>query len=155
MHTNTRTMSTLHESAVQDPLARLSPRERQVFDLIAIGVKPSVIGPRMGISVKTVATVRVRIFHKLAIKTNADIVHLHIGEALLAAKDHTLIAAAMTAGVATWKPFDLLGAGEICVAGLRYVAHLDAAGVPELHDHVRRALTAALEWERTQKERAA
>lgn len=144
-------MSTIAEQAAalraQDPLAKLSPRERQVFDLIAAGNKPARIAAALEVTVRTLSTYRARIFHKLNVRSTAEIVRLHIGAVLTASEDRTLVAAALTAGVAVWKPFELAGVDELCIAGLRYATHLDSAGVPELHDHSRRALGAALEWE--------
>lgn len=144
-------MPTLHESAAalraQDPLAKLSPRERQVFDLIAAGNKPAKIASALEVTVRTLSTYRARMFRKLNVRSTAEIVRLHVGAVLTASEDRTLVAAALIAGVAAWKPFELAGVGELCIAGMRYATHLDSAGVPELHDHSRRALVAALEWD--------
>lgn len=152
-------MTTLHESAAalraHDPLAILSTLERQVFDLVADGVPRAEIARRLNLPVRTIHYQRARVLRQLGLKSNAEIIRLRDRAALELAKDHALIAAALTAGVAAWKPFELAGVGEVAVAGLRHAVHLDASGVPELHDYLRRALTAALEWERSHKRSAA
>lgn len=139
----------------QDPLAILSALERQVFDLVADGVPRAQIARRLNLPVRTIHYRRARVLRQLGLKSNADIIRLRDRAALELAKDHALIAAALTAGVAAWKPFELAGVGEVAVAGLRHAVHLDATGVPELNDHLRRALTAALEWQQSHKRSAA
>lgn len=150
-------MSTITEQAAalraQDPLAELSARERHVFDLVALGLPPTRIAERLGLSIKTISTYRARLYKKLNVRSTAEIVRIHIGEALVVSADHALFAAALTAGVAAWKPFDLPGVGEIVVDGLRYATHIDMAGVPELHELLRCKLKTALE--RSKMERAA
>ena len=51
----------------KDPLARLSPREREVMQLVVEGKSSAEIAGDLSLSVKTVETYRSRIFHKLEI----------------------------------------------------------------------------------------
>lgn len=60
----------------QDPRAVLSARERQVLDLIAIGIPNRETARQLCISVRTVETHRANGMEKLALKTNADVVRL-------------------------------------------------------------------------------
>ena len=121
-------------------LASLSPREREVFDLIASGAHASEIAQRLHLSVKTVSTHREHILEKLNLRGTADIARLHAEEELAMRRDHTLLAAAMVAGVARWERLDNR-VGEVCVGALRYFSHLDAYGVPVLHQLVRDVIT--------------
>jgi DNA-binding CsgD family transcriptional regulator len=59
-----------------DGLQRLSPREREVFDLVVWGSSNKQIGARLDISTKTVETHRGHINRKLRVHTSADIVRL-------------------------------------------------------------------------------
>jgi len=74
-------------------LAVLSPREREVFELIVLGYTQREIGAKLHVSVKTVETHRAHIADKLGCRTRAE-----------------LVAYAITAGVLL-KP-DLCHAGE-------------------------------------------
>lgn len=58
----------------KNPLAVLSPREREVLALLAQGYSQPEIAPRLRISVKTVETYRARISEKLDLKTRAELV---------------------------------------------------------------------------------
>lgn len=59
-----------------DPLAALTRRERQVFDLTLTGATSSEIGKELSISARTVETHRGRILHKLHARTTLDLVRL-------------------------------------------------------------------------------
>lgn len=61
-------------NAPENPLAILSPREREVLALLAQGYSQPEIAPRLRISVKTVETYRARISEKLELKTRAELV---------------------------------------------------------------------------------
>lgn len=75
----------LHASG--DPLAapheRLSPREFEVFLLLASGLTVSQIGERLGVSVNTVSTHRQRILLKMDMAHNAAIIHYAIQHGLI------------------------------------------------------------------------
>lgn len=70
-------VSVLHESATalraQDRLAKLAPRERQVFDLIGAGYKTHAIADVLGLSERTIDCYRRNIRDKLRIATAADL----------------------------------------------------------------------------------
>lgn len=57
----------LNSRGEKDPLARLSPREREVMQLVVEGKSSAEIAGDLLLSVKTVETYRSRIFHKLEI----------------------------------------------------------------------------------------
>jgi two-component system, NarL family, response regulator NreC len=59
-----------------DPLARLTRREREVFDLTLTGATSGEIGKKLSISARTVETHRGRILHKLDARTTLDLVRL-------------------------------------------------------------------------------
>lgn len=132
----------------------LSKRERQVFELIADGVGPSDIASRLCLSVKTISTYRARIMEKLGARSNAALATLRAQERLDVAADHTLVAAAICAGIARWDPIESTPAGELIVAGLRYWTVVDDAGVPTLNDILRAELRKHLERSRTAMPRA-
>jgi DNA-binding NarL/FixJ family response regulator len=55
-------------AALDDPVARLSSRERQVLQLIAEGKSVSDIAVSLSVSPRTVETYRARMMEKLAIR---------------------------------------------------------------------------------------
>jgi DNA-binding NarL/FixJ family response regulator len=57
----------------EDPVARLSPRERQVLHLIAAGKSVAEVGQTLSLSPRTVETYRARMMEKLGIH---DLPHL-------------------------------------------------------------------------------
>jgi two-component system response regulator NreC len=59
-----------------DPLATLTRREREVFDLTLTGATSGEIGKQLFISARTVETHRARILHKLHARTTLDLVRL-------------------------------------------------------------------------------
>jgi len=59
-----------------DPLALLTRREREVFDLTLTGATSGEIGKQLGISARTVETHRARILQKLHVRTTLDLVRL-------------------------------------------------------------------------------
>jgi DNA-binding NarL/FixJ family response regulator len=61
----------------------VSPRERQVLELIARGHTNREIGARLSLSVKTVETHRARLGDKLGLHTRADLVRLALDLGLL------------------------------------------------------------------------
>jgi DNA-binding NarL/FixJ family response regulator len=64
-----------HEALAPDnPLARLTDRELEVFDLIGRGQSTVAIAERLGVSIKTVETYRSNIKTKLGLKDAADLI---------------------------------------------------------------------------------
>lgn len=64
-------------------LSRLSPRERQVFRHMALGLSPREISEHMGISHKTVETHRSNLLKKLGLHKMTDLIRLAIREGLI------------------------------------------------------------------------
>lgn len=58
------------------PLARLSPRERQVFDMIGRGQSTKGIARALGLSIKTIETYRAKLKEKLRLNTGTEL-HRH------------------------------------------------------------------------------
>ena len=75
-----------HEArvALEEKVKSLTPREREVFVLVAQGLPNKVIGARLGASEKTIKTHRHRVMDKMAAGSLADLVrmaeHLHLSE---------------------------------------------------------------------------
>ena len=65
-------------------LARLSPREREVFCLVARGDTSRELAEKLGVSCKSVETYRARFMMKLCLRTRADIVSYAIADGVLA-----------------------------------------------------------------------
>lgn len=61
-------------AAANDVLAPLSPREREVFALLAEGLSQRQIAEQFRVSVKTVETYRTRIGHKLGLRSRAELI---------------------------------------------------------------------------------
>lgn len=55
-------------------LGQLSPREREIFSLVAQGFTNQEIAERIGISIKSVETYRARVMDKLGLRSRADLV---------------------------------------------------------------------------------
>jgi len=68
----------VHHSAPDDPLERLSSRERQVLQLLAEGHSVSLIAAMLSLSPKTVETYRARMMEKLGIYELAGLVRFAI-----------------------------------------------------------------------------
>lgn len=56
-------------------LDSLTPRERQVLDLVVAGLLNKTIGDRLGISIKTVELHRSRVMQKMGARSFADLMH--------------------------------------------------------------------------------
>jgi DNA-binding NarL/FixJ family response regulator len=69
----TRDSHPIHEHS---PIERLSPRERQILQLVAEGGSSAEIGRALGLSPKTVDTYRSRLMAKLGVKNLAGLVKL-------------------------------------------------------------------------------
>lgn len=61
---------------LQQRLAQLTPREREVMDYVVQGHSSKAIGRQLGISPKTVDIHRARILHKLGASSVANLIHL-------------------------------------------------------------------------------
>ena len=61
-----------------DPVARLSPRQREVLQLLAEGKTAREIGELLGISARTVETHKYELMTTAGIKTSAELVHFAI-----------------------------------------------------------------------------
>lgn len=70
-------------SRMQNPLDRLSPREREVLQLVVEGRSNVVIGNLLSLSTKTVETYRSRLMKKLGIKNMPDLVKFAIKHGII------------------------------------------------------------------------
>jgi PAS domain S-box-containing protein len=70
-------------AAAADALTGLSPRERQVFCLVARGHTSRQIAERLALSPKSVETYRARFTQKLALRTRADVLRYALEHDLL------------------------------------------------------------------------
>lgn len=73
------------ESAQTDPLALLSPREREVLALTAGGYSSTEIGEQLHLSHKTVETYRQRLMDKLNLHHRSELVRFALARGLLVA----------------------------------------------------------------------
>jgi DNA-binding NarL/FixJ family response regulator len=64
-------------------LAVLTPRERQVFELVARGVTHREIAEQLGIGKKSVDTYRARLYQKLGINSRAELVEIALQDGVL------------------------------------------------------------------------
>lgn len=65
------------------PHEAFSDREFRVFQLIINGNKPTQIANELALSVKTISTYRTRIFEKMAMKSDSELIRYAIKEGLL------------------------------------------------------------------------
>lgn len=65
-----------------DPLSPLSPREREIFHLLAGGMQNSAIAKQLYISPRTVETHRARVVRKLGLHSNAELIRYAIKNGL-------------------------------------------------------------------------
>jgi len=70
------------DAAAKSPLARLSPREREVLQLVVEGKSSAEIADTLSLSVKTVETYRTRLMHKLHISDLPGLVKFAIQHGL-------------------------------------------------------------------------
>ncbi len=66
------------ERASQDPIARLTPRQREILQLIAEGSSTKEIAVKLGLSAKTVETHRAQLMSRLQIQNVAGLVRYAI-----------------------------------------------------------------------------
>lgn len=79
-------VSTLKDHMTSGPkpsLPSLSPREREVFQLVAEGLRTKEIAARLGIGSKTVDTHRARLMKKLGCSSTAELVRIGLREGLV------------------------------------------------------------------------
>jgi RNA polymerase sigma factor (sigma-70 family) len=67
----------------RDALSVLTPREREVFELVVQGLTSAQIGERLGTSPRTIETHRIRILHKLHAKSVLDLARIAARTGLL------------------------------------------------------------------------
>jgi DNA-binding NarL/FixJ family response regulator len=67
-----------HHEPTHDTSAALTPREREVVQLLAEGKSNKNAAANLGISVKTVEVHRTNVMHKLGLKTITEVVHYAI-----------------------------------------------------------------------------
>jgi DNA-binding NarL/FixJ family response regulator len=79
-----RRMGTGEEGTSLDPLASLSVREREVFDLVVRGYSTKDIAQELCVSLKTVETHRTHINAKLGVHSSADLLRFAVANRLLA-----------------------------------------------------------------------
>jgi two-component system response regulator NreC len=79
--------NTLGRRPAGGPAGALSPREREVLDLIAQGYTNQQIADRFGLSVKTIETHRSRLVEKLGLRSRAELVRYALDSGLLPGGD--------------------------------------------------------------------
>lgn len=77
----------LNEDDSTDPLAALSPRERQIISMVVRGQSSAVIGEMLHLSPKTVDTYRSRLMHKLGVADLPALVRLAVRTGLITADE--------------------------------------------------------------------
>ena len=83
----TRPMPRLPQAAEGGPLAALSPRERELFVLLARGVPQRQIAEELGLSIKTVETHRTHIGRKLGLRSRAELIRCALETGVLRADE--------------------------------------------------------------------
>jgi DNA-binding NarL/FixJ family response regulator len=67
-----------------DPVTLLTPRQREILQLLAEGCSAKEIGSRLKISARTVESHKYQMMESLGLRTNADLIHLAIQSGLVA-----------------------------------------------------------------------
>ena len=67
----------------QDPVAALTPRQREVLQLLAEGFAAKEIAARLGISARTVEFHKYQMMETLGVRSNAELVHFAIKHGLV------------------------------------------------------------------------
>ncbi len=76
-------LSNGRRTAKREPYKRLSKREREVFFMINQGHAPAAIAESLGVSGKTISTVKARIFDKLDVDNAAELFRYAVAHRLL------------------------------------------------------------------------
>ena len=63
-------------AAIEERLARLTPREREVMELVVTGLLNKQVGGELGITEFTVKVHRGRVMEKMEVESLAELVHL-------------------------------------------------------------------------------
>ena len=71
------------DRGVDDPYGRLTPREREVFHLIAEGLTTKEIARKLDISAKTAENHRTRVLDKVGVRNTAELVRYALRKGLL------------------------------------------------------------------------
>ena len=71
------------ERTLDDPYGRLTPREREVFHLIAEGLTTKEIARKLDISAKTAENHRARVLDKVGVRNTAELVRYALRKGLL------------------------------------------------------------------------
>ena len=74
----------LAEGGAGNPHERLSPRELEIFLLLASARSVSEIAAQLGLSVKTVSTYRTRLLEKTGLRSNAEVMQYALRHGLVA-----------------------------------------------------------------------
>jgi two-component system response regulator NreC len=74
-----------------DLLVQLSPREREIFRLVAQGFTNQQIADQLGISIKSVETYRARVMEKLGLRSRAGLVQFALSCGVLTSVNHPLL----------------------------------------------------------------
>lgn len=77
----------LTDSTGNDPLATLSPRERQIIAMVVRGQSSAAVGEALHLSPKTVDTYRSRLMHKLGVADLPALVRLAVRTGLIGADE--------------------------------------------------------------------
>jgi RNA polymerase sigma factor (sigma-70 family) len=76
----------LDSGSLEDPLERLSPREREIIQLVVEGKSSAEIADLIYLSPKTIETYRSRLMQKLGVKNVVDLIKFAIGAGLIPIK---------------------------------------------------------------------
>lgn len=71
-------------SAIDDPVARLTPRQREILQLLAEGRTAKEIGAQLGISTRTVETHKYELMASAGLHSSAELVHFAIRHGIVA-----------------------------------------------------------------------
>lgn len=81
-----RAIAALSQPSADDPLAGLSPRERQIMEMVVRGHSSATIGEALHLSAATVNTYRSRLMAKLGVHDVASLVRVAVREGIIDAE---------------------------------------------------------------------